>query len=215
MFDPRLTACVLLASAICNCRNAGTSPPSSPSATPAATATASAASASASAAPAAPPPADAFPKAPPELQVPPNSKLVLTARGKGVQIYECVAKEDQKSFEWKLKGPDAELFDDQGQKVGKHFAGPTWQATDGSTILGRMMAKSDAPDGQAIPWLLLTTVGKGPGVFANVMHVQRLETSGGKAPAAGCDAAHAKSKAEIKVPYEATYYFYTLTSGSK
>lgn len=147
--------------------------------------------------------------------MPPNSSLVLKARGKGVQIYECAAKaDDKKAFEWKLKAPEADLFDDKGEKVGKHFAGPTWQATDGSTILGSMIQKADAPDG-SIPWLLLTTVGKGPGIFANVMHVQRLETSGGKAPADGCDAAHAKSKAETKVPYEATYYFYSLTPGSK
>ncbi len=96
-----------------------------------------------------------------------------------------------------------------------NFAGPTWQATDGSSALGSMRAKADAPDPQAVPWLLLTAVGKGPGLFARVMHVQRLDTSGGKAPASGCDAAKAKAKAETRVPYEATYYFYALTPGSK
>ena len=35
-----------------------------------------------------PAPTSAFPATPPELQVPPNSSLVLKARGKGVQIYD-------------------------------------------------------------------------------------------------------------------------------
>jgi hypothetical protein len=141
---------------------------------------------------------------------------VLKARGKGVQIYECAsAPHDPRAFSWKLKAPEADLFDDGGQKVAHHFAGPTWQATDGSSALGSVMAKADAPDPQAVPWLLLTTVGKGPGLFAPVLHVQRLDTSGGKPPASGCDALQAKAKAETRVPYEATYYFYSLTPGSK
>jgi len=157
-----------------------------------------------------------FPRTPPELQVPTNSSLVLKARGKGVQIYECASKpDDARAFSWKLKAPEADLFDDRGQKVAHHFAGPTWQATDGSSALGNVMAKADAPDPQAVPWLLLTTVSKGPGLFASVMHVQRLDTNGGKPPATGCDAAQAKAKAEARVPYEATYYFYSLTPGSK
>jgi Protein of unknown function (DUF3455) len=193
-------------------------PPSGiPNAPPASASAASSASAAASVppAPATPAtPAPEFPNTPPELKVPPNSSLVLKARGKGVQIYECALKpDDAKAFAWKLKAPEADLFDDHGEKVAHHFAGPTWQATDGSTVLGSVMAKADAPDPQAIPWLMLTTVGKGPGLFAAVMHVQRIDTSGGKAPATGCD--HAHVKAEVRVPYEATYYFYALTPGSK
>lgn len=164
-----------------------------------------------------------FPKTPPQLQVPPNSSLVLKARARGFQIYECEIVDKVEdgpqgpAFAWTLKAPDADLFDDQGRKVAHHFAGPTWQATDGSTAVGKVMGKADAPDPRAIPWLMLTTVGKGPGLFASVMHVQRLDTSGGKAPDSGCDALHAtgKAKPEARVPYEATYYFYSLTPGSK
>ena len=42
---------------------------------------------------------------------------------------------------------------------------------------------------------------------------RRVDTTGGKAPEVGCDKAHAK--AEVRVPYEASYYFYSLTPGSK
>lgn len=221
MIRSRCSLILLLAGAACHSPQASTpavSPsPAAPAVSEASTPApeAPAASAPAPEAPSAPP-ESRFPKTPPELQVPPNSSLVLKARGKGVQIYECASKpDDPKAFGWKLKAPEAELFDEHGQKVAHHFAGPTWQATDGSSALGSVRAKADAPDPQAVPWLLLTTQGKGPGLFASVMHVQRLDTSGGKPPASGCDAAQAKSKAESRVPYEATYYFYSLTPGSK
>ncbi|HEY3256437.1 MAG TPA: DUF3455 domain-containing protein [Polyangiaceae bacterium] len=215
---------LVLASAACNSAETNTpavsptpvasaeAPPPAPSASSPAPAAASAVAPVATEAA----PESKFPKTPPELQVPPNSSLVLKARGKGVQIYECSSKPDEAgAFAWKLKAPEADLFDDGGKKVAHHFAGPTWQAPDGSSALGTVKAKADAPDPQAVPWLLLTTTGKGPGLFAPVMFVQRLDTSGGKAPASGCDAARAKAKAETRVPYEATYYFYSLTPGSK
>lgn len=69
--------------------------------------------------------------------MPPNSMLVLRARAKGVQIYECArVPDDARAFDWKLKAPEAELFDDRGEKVAHHFAGPTWQAMDGSSVVG-------------------------------------------------------------------------------
>ncbi len=220
----RSSCCLLflLASAGCNSPSAS-APAASPTAAPPAssapqTSTPSALAPAVTSAPEATsaPPASEFPKTPPELQVPTNSSLVLKARGKGVQIYECASKPDEaNAFAWKLKAPEADLFDDNGQKVAHHFAGPTWQASDGSSAVGSVRAKADAPDPQAVPWLLLTAVAKGPGLLARVMHVQRLDTSGGKPPASGCDAARAKTKAETRVPYEATYYFYSLTPGSK
>lgn len=220
MFGNRARVLFLLACAGCHGKEAEAPPESASAAAPPASASAAAPSASPDAGtPPAPTSAERkteFPKSPPELQVPPNSSLVLKARGKGVQIYECVAKpDDKKTFAWKLKAPEADLFSDSGEKVAHHFAGPSWQASDGSSVLGSVMSKADAPDAGAIPWLLLTSVGKGPGLFANVMHIQRLDTSGGKAPDSGCDQAHAKTKAEVRVPYEATYYFYSLTPGSK
>jgi len=222
----RSPVCLFLVLASAGCNSAGTNapavsptplasaeaPPPAPSAN---SPTPAAASALAPVAPGATPEAK-FPQTPPELQVPPNSSLVLKARGKGVQIYECASKPDEAgAFAWKLKAPEADLFDDGGKKVAHHFAGPTWQAPDGSSALGTVKAKVDAPDPQAVPWVLLTAAGKGPGLLAPVMHVQRLDTSGGKAPASGCDAARAKAKAETRVPYEATYYFYSLTPGSR
>jgi hypothetical protein len=80
----------------------------------------------------------------------------LEAVGQGVQIYTCAATPAGPA--WKLKAPDASLRDARGHVLGRHFAGPTWQATDGSTVVGTPVAASPAPDGAGIPWLVLQAV---------------------------------------------------------
>jgi hypothetical protein len=60
----------------------------------------------------------------------------------------------------------------------------------------------------AVPWLLLrATSTTGTGVFSNVTYVQRLNTTGGVAPATGCDAS--TSGMDTSVAYTADYLFYT------
>jgi len=144
---------------------------------------------------------------PAELQPPSGLVLVLRASAKGAQIYTCTAKAAGGGFDWVLKAPDAELYDTSGAAVAKHYAGPTWQATDGSKIVGEVAARADAPGGESIPWLLLRArSSEGAGLFGAVSYVQRLETTGGLPPSSGCDAAHAG--AEARVPYTAIYAFY-------
>jgi Protein of unknown function (DUF3455) len=148
------------------------------------------------------------PEIPEALKAPPDSAVAVEARGVGVQIYECKAKKDDASvFEWTLKAPEADLLDSAGKTIGKHYAGPTWEATDGSKVVGAVKAKVDSPDAAAIPWLLLDVKStEGQGVFAKISAVQRLATEGGKAPKDGCTAADAGK--ETRVPYKATYNFY-------
>ena len=137
---------------------------------------------------------------PANLAVPAGNTLVLKAYAKGVQIYTCKAEG------WVLKAPEADLFDEQGAKIGHHSGGPTWELTkDGSAVVGEMKEKSPVPD--SIPWLLIAKKSsRGEGTRARVTFVQRLDTQGGKAPASGCDAAHQGS--EVRVDYTATYSFY-------
>jgi hypothetical protein len=143
-----------------------------------------------------------LPAAPDALRVPDGNAMVLKASATGWQIYACAA-----DGAWKLKAPDAVLRDDAGKSIGKHFAGPTWEASDGSRVVGELKAKADAPDANAIPWLLLAAKSHaGEGALAKVSFIQRLATTGGKATASGCDAAHVG--AEQRVAYTATYYFY-------
>jgi len=143
---------------------------------------------------------------PENLRVPEGQPLLLRAAARGAQIYTCKAKEaDPAAFEWVLKAPEAELFDQKGAKIGRHYAGPTWETADGSRVAGEVMQRS--PVQGAIPWLLLRAKSsEGAGVLASAKYIQRVDTIGGVAPSAGCDAAHAG--AEARVDYSANYDFY-------
>lgn len=142
------------------------------------------------------------------LRPPDGQVLALAARATGVQIYECKAvKDNPAQFSWTLKAPEADLKDLSGKAVGKHYAGPTWEASDGSKVMGEVVAKHDAPDVTSIPWLLLRAKStSGSGIFSAIASVQRLKTSGGSAPASGCDSS--QSGKESRVPYSAEYRFY-------
>jgi hypothetical protein len=143
---------------------------------------------------------------PESLRVPDGQVLLLRAAARGAQIYTCkVTTAEPTAFEWALKAPDAELFDQGGARIGRHYAGPTWESADGSRVVGEVEQRS-AVQG-AIPWLLLRArSNEGAGVFASVKYIQRVDTVGGVAPSSGCDAAHAD--AEARVDYSANYDFY-------
>jgi hypothetical protein len=148
------------------------------------------------------------PNVPDNLKVPNGQEVLMKALGKGVQIYDCTQKADDPSkFEWSFRAPEADLTNERGEKIARHFAGPTWEANDGSKVVGEFQQKADAPHPGAVPWLLLKAKSnEGTGTFAKVTYIQRVDTEGGVAPAAGCDQAH--DRAEARVDYKANYYFY-------
>jgi hypothetical protein len=142
---------------------------------------------------------------PAELKPPEGAKLVLQALAKGDQIYTC--KEQNGQYSWTLKAPEAQLFDQDGKVLGRHFAGPSWELNDKSAVTGKMIARADSPEKDAIPWLLVGVVDhSGNGQLSSVTHIQRVNTKGGKAPSGGCDASSAGK--EVSVPYSATYRFF-------
>jgi hypothetical protein len=153
-------------------------------------------------------PAVSPPDAPQGLRPPADQVLALEAQATGVQIYECSASQDQPArFEWVFKAPEAELSDKTGRKIGKHYAGPTWESTDGSAVVGEVKARDAGPDPSAIPWLLLSAKSNsGTGVFSQIKSIQRLQTVGGKAPSAPCGQDNAQQV--VRVPYKAAYFFY-------
>lgn len=148
------------------------------------------------------------PAVPDNLKVPDGQLVLLKALGKGVQIYRCQANPDNPSkFEWAFEAPEADLLNNRGKRIGKHYAGPTWEASDGSKVVGEVLQRADAPSPKAVPWLLLKAKSnEGNGIFKNVTYIQRVNTEGGKAPAEGCDPQH--SDAKVRVDYKANYYFY-------
>jgi Protein of unknown function (DUF3455) len=142
---------------------------------------------------------------PQQLQPPANEQLFLRVHAKGHQVYVC--KEDVAQYVWTLKAPDAQLFDKDGKPFGKHFAGPSWEANDGSRVTGQAVTNAPSPDPDSIPSLLVHVVShEGSGVLSRATTIQRLNTNGGKAPRSGCDVAHAGQ--ELRVPYSADYLFY-------
>jgi Protein of unknown function (DUF3455) len=147
------------------------------------------------------------PAVPDELKAPAGEQIVLLAHATGSQIYVCQAGTDGK-LAWALKAPDADLHDQQGRVIGRHFAGPRWKDNDGSEVSGKAVAKVDSPDPDSIPWLLVTATGhSGEGVLSHVTSIQRIHTKGGVAPPAEkCDPS--KPSAETWIPYSADYYFF-------
>jgi hypothetical protein len=142
---------------------------------------------------------------PEKLKPPANEQPLAQVHAKGDQIYSC--KADGAQYGWTLKAPDAQLFDKTGKAFGKHFAGPSWEANDGSRVTGKAVASEPSPDAGSIPWLLVTVVShSGEGVLARVTSIQRINTKGGKAPATGCDAAQVGQ--EVRVAYSADYVFF-------
>jgi hypothetical protein len=142
-----------------------------------------------------------LPVVPDNLKPPGNERLLQQARATGDQVYVCDGSG------WVFTRPDAKLFSESGQPVGSHFAGPTWESSDGSRVVGRPVANS-TPDPDSIPWLLLTaTDHRGDGMMSHVSSIQRVSTKGGKAPAVGCDASHKGD--EARSHYTAVYLFYT------
>ena len=145
---------------------------------------------------------------PDQLKPGAHESLAMIASAKGVQIYECRARKDRPGdYEWAFVAPEADLFDAGGNRIGRHYAGPHWEAADGSKILGAVKEHADAPAADAIPWLLLSTKSVGQeGSFSKVTSVQRLSTVGGLAPKTGCTRAAAGTP--VRVRYAADYYFF-------
>ena len=147
------------------------------------------------------------PDVPEQIKAPAGERLVFQAHASGAQVYVCQQGADGQS-QWTLKAPEAQLHDQKGAVVGRHYAGPAWKHNDGSEVTGKASAKVDSPDPDSIPWLLITATGhSGTGVLGQVTSIQRIHTKGGHAPAAAsCDSS--KLGTEAKIPYTADYYFY-------
>jgi FtsP/CotA-like multicopper oxidase with cupredoxin domain len=132
-----------------------------------------------------------------------GSRVFLVTHGVGVQIYAC------NGVAWSFVAPRADLFTDNGQLVIHHFGGPSWEARDGSTVVGTVVNKA-TPDQSAVPWLLLSAKpaqDSKPGRLAHTSFIQRINTIGGiQPPAADCNAAAAGT--QVEVPYTADYVFW-------
>jgi hypothetical protein len=144
---------------------------------------------------------------PAKLQPGDGESMLMVVPARGVQLYECRARKEGAGFEWAFVAPEADLFDRGGQRIGRHYAGPHWEALDGSKVVGAVRERADAPTAGAIPWLLLSARASGPaGAFSRVSSIQRVNTVGGNAPQGGCAADSAGRT--TRVAYTADYYLF-------
>lgn len=144
------------------------------------------------------------PAVPSLIAVGAGHKAFLVAHATGVQIYRC------DGATWGPSTPRADLYDDRGTAIGTHYAGPTWEARDGSKVKARRV-EGVTVDPTAIPWLLLevppTPAGSDDGRLSATTYIQRTATVGGIAPpAAACGPGTAG--AVVEVPYTADYTFW-------
>jgi hypothetical protein len=134
------------------------------------------------------------------LQAPAGNEVAFHAYALGVQVYKW------NGTAWAFVGPVANLFADHNYRgqVGTHYGGPTWESNSGSKVIAKRVADC-SPNPSAIPWLRLEAVStEGPGIFNGVTFVQRVNTTGGTAPASPGSFVGEESR----VPYTAEYYFY-------
>ena len=137
----------------------------------------------------------------PDAIAAPGATVVLSVHAEGAQVYECKVGADGKPA-WAFREPIATLLVD-GKTVGRHYAGPNWEASDGSAVVGKAVGNAPGATANDIPWLRLEVASsRGNGVLSGVTTVQRINTSGGKLEGA-CDKAGTFKSA----PYSADYMF--------
>src|ERR671937_3000654 len=125
--------------------------------------------------------------------------VILTLHAEGAQIYECKAGSDGK-LAWAFREPVATLLLD-GKTVGRHYAGPNWEHTDGSAVVAKAAGNAPGKTANDIPWLKLeVTAHRGSGTLAGVTTVQRTNTAGGVF-AGACE----KAGTFHSAPYSADY----------
>ena len=153
------------------------------------------------------------PSVPTTIAVEDGHKPFLIGHAVGVQIHECTTTPT--GNRWRFVGPRADLYDDNGNLLTTHFGGPSWQARDGSTIRAMLDGNgSITVDPTAIPWLRLRVTsaiaGADGGRLVATSCIQRINTTGGLAPAPGaCGPETVGHVAEI--PYTADYVFWKPT----
>lgn len=131
---------------------------------------------------------------------------LVTLHAEGAQIYECKpdsgSKPEAGALTWQFREPIAALILD-GKSVGRHYAGPTWDYSDGSGVKGKVTTSTPGVASNDIPWLQLEAIDhRNSGVLSNVTAIQRINTRGGLAKGS-CE----RAGDFLSVPYSADYVF--------
>ncbi|MEH2478710.1 hypothetical protein V1282_002067 [Nitrobacteraceae bacterium AZCC 2146] len=137
----------------------------------------------------------------PDAIAAPGETQIAKLHAEGAQIYECKADAAGK-LAWAFREPIATLMAD-GKTVGRHYAGPNWEYSDGSAVVGKVTGNVPGTTAKDIPWLRLEAAShRGSGLLSGVTTVQRVNTVGGVFSGACSSAGALQSE-----PYSADYVF--------
>ena len=107
-----------------------------------------------------------------------NRPLLLSVHAEGAQVYECKAG-GAGQLGWAFREPVATLING-GRTVGRHYAGPTWELTDGALVQGQPAASAPGATPDDVALLKLDVIAhRGTGALSNATTVLRLHTRGG------------------------------------
>jgi Protein of unknown function (DUF3455) len=135
----------------------------------------------------------------PDALRPPSGSVAIGAYVvvHGTQTYTCAGPTGYGT----ASTPEAQLIGTGGPI--HHFAGPSWQSRRDKSLV---TATKDAAVDRAgtIPELRLKVTSRsGSGILDKADYINRLQTSGGTAPAGPCEAG-----TTVSVPYQAVYVFW-------
>ncbi len=142
----------------------------------------------------------AFAQAPIAIELAGDTQIA-TFHAEGAQVYQCRA-DAAGQLAWQFREPIATLLDG-GRTVGRHYAGPSWELTGGTTLTAKVVARAPGAANSDIPWLRLSVDStKGSEPIATATTIRRLNTKGGVA-----DGPCSHEGAFLNVPYSADYIF--------
>jgi hypothetical protein len=130
-----------------------------------------------------------------------GESAILTVHAEGAQVYECKVDAGGKLV-WQFREPVATLIL-EGKTIGRHYAGPAWEHSDGSAITAKAVGRAPGVAQRDIPWLKLeVTERRGNGALSDVTTIQRINTQGG-----ATDGSCERAGALLSMPYSADYVF--------
>lgn len=174
---------------------------------------------------------------PAAITPPAGNSAFLVGHAVGTQGYVCLPESAAASWTVNASRPEATLFSGQDRQIVTHFlspdtnpnqyapnplpvGSPTWQSSlDSSIVWAKALTPAvvsgtdpSCPNTGAIPCLLLQAIGsktgpRGSNRMTQTTFIQRLNTTGGTAPASGCSVPADVGKQAL-VPYTADYYFF-------
>jgi len=145
---------------------------------------------------------------PESVRVPAGNKVAWETTGRGQITYECRDKANAPGqMEWFFVGPQADLMDRSGKKVGTYYGPPaTWEALDGSKVTATQLAVAPAGEGNLPYQLVKANPAMGSGALTGVTYIQRVALKGGVAPAMACGAGNKGQRQTVM--YQADYIFW-------